>query len=56
VGLAKLAISQVEKIADNIIVALMNFIVNPTDRKNLTPYCRIFIDISQKDRERQFMQ
>ncbi|MBS1889993.1 MAG: hypothetical protein JST59_01765 [Actinobacteria bacterium] len=42
-GLARIAITQVDTVPDDIILSLLNFILNPNDRKHVTPIARIFV-------------
>lgn len=54
--MARIAVAQVECVPDDIILTLLNFIVNPNEKRNMTPFARIILEVSEKPREREFLQ
>lgn len=52
----KVAITQLAAISDNTIYSLISFVTPVSERKNMTPYARLFYELSLKEREKAMLE
>jgi hypothetical protein len=51
----KIAISSVPTVSDNIIYSLISFVNPAAEKKSMTPFAKLFYEISLKPREKELL-